>query len=147
MFTKRPCLEWLQYLWPGEVWSVRCWSLWRQRAVKVCGKMNSYPIKHQQKHHISEKTCPPMIDLIYNNLMNVNNVAIQGEGRGYPRPVQNGNSIIYSSTCVYMHLSVSFKRGANFLTSTFILQINGTCSGKAEVKIFKFSWIHLFAPF
>lgn len=42
-----------------------------------------------------------MIDLIYNNLMNVNNVAIQGEGRGYPRPIQNGNSIIYSSTCVY----------------------------------------------
>lgn len=40
---------------------------------------------------------------------------------------------------VYMHLSVSFKRGANFLTCTFILQINGTCSGKAEVKIFKFS--------
>lgn len=63
--------------------------------------MNSYPIKQQQKHHISEKTCPPMIDLIYNNLMNVNNVAIQGEGRGYPRPVQNGNSIKYSSTCVY----------------------------------------------
>lgn len=48
---------------------------------------------------------------------------------------------------VYMYLSVSFKRGANFLTCTFILQINGTCSGKAEVKIFKFSLIHLFAPF
>lgn len=66
--------------------------------------MNSYPIKHQQKHHISEKTCPPMIDLIYNNLMNVNNVAIQGEGLGYPRPIQNGNSIIYPCTCVYVFI-------------------------------------------
>lgn len=46
---------------------------------------------------------------------------------------------LYIQVHVYMHLSVSFKRGANFLTCIFILQINGTCSAKAEVKIFKFS--------
>lgn len=86
-----------------------------------------------------------MIDLIYNNLMNVNNVAIQGEGRGYPRPIQNGNSMIYSSTCVYALIGQFQTRSELFFyfffvkTCTFILQINSTCSGKAEVKIFKFS--------
>lgn len=119
VFTKRPCLEWLQYLWPGEVLSVRCWSLWRQRTVKECDEMNLYPIKHQQKHHISEKTCPPMIDLIYNNLMNVNNKsdheAVQGEGRGYPRPIEIPLYHKYMYIYASIYRSVSNKKWDLFL--------------------------------
>lgn len=106
--------------------------------------MNLYPIKHQQKHHISEKTCPPMIDLIYNNLMNVNNKsdheAVQGEGRGYPRPIE----IPLYHKCKY--LSVSFKQEAGFIFITsriFLVEIDCTCG----CFFFKSSCIYLYAQF
>lgn len=88
--------------------------------------MNSYPIKHQQKHHISEKTCPPMIDLIYNNLMNVNNKsgheAIQGEGRGYPRPIEIPLYYIYMYMyCMHVFIGQFQKRSGVLVSLPVVL--------------------------
>lgn len=111
--------------------------------------MNLYPIKHQQKHHISEKTCPPMIDLIYNNLMNVNNKsdheAVQGEGRGYPRPIE----IPLYHKYMYMYASI-YRSVSNKKRDLFLLLVDffwWKLIVLVVVFFFKSSCIYLYAQF
>lgn len=112
--------------------------------------MNLYPIKHQQKHHISEKTCPPMIDLIYNNLiMNVNNKsdheAVQGEGRGYPRPIE----IPFYHKYMYMYASI-YRSVSNKKRDLFLLLVEFFWWKLIVLVVgffFKSSCIYLYAQF